>query len=93
MRIDRGSGWSDRQIREFAKRFAFANKSAWHAYVTDVREALIDSFVLLVVLGQDRDVGVPVDEVGSLRSRLGLRLATHHGMCNVIAEQRDGDTV
>ena len=73
------------QVREFAKRFAYANKAAWHAYVPDVREALIDAFVLLVVLGQDR-TGVQVDEVRLFRCRLGLRLATHHRMPNPIAE-------
>jgi hypothetical protein len=84
-----GCGWNDMQIREFAKRFAYANKASWHAYVTDVREALIDSAVLLVVLGQDRagvKVDVKVDEVRSLRSRLGSCLAAHHRMPNAIAE-------
>ena len=67
-----GSGWSDMQVRYFAKRFAFANKSAWHAYVDGVREALIDSFILLIVLEQDRS-GVQVDEIRSTRSsRFGL---------------------
>ncbi len=79
------------QIREFAKRFTYANKAAWHAYVPDVREALIDSFVLLAVLGQDR-AGVPVDEVRSLRRRLGVRLATHHSMANAIAEQAEQES-
>lgn len=78
------SGWQDMQVREFAKRFAYANKSAWHAYVPDVREALIDSFVLLVVLGKDA-TGVQVDEIRALRNRLGLRLATHYSMPNPIA--------
>lgn len=83
------SGWNDMQIREFAKRFAYTNKAAWHAYVADVREALVDSFVLLVVLGQDR-TGVEVEEIRSLRSRLGLRLAAHHHMPNAIADQCAG---
>lgn len=81
------SGWSDGQVREFAKRFAFANKAAWTAYVDDVREALIDSSVLLIVLGQDR-IGVDVSEVRSLRTRIGVRLASKHAMSNPIAEQK-----
>ncbi len=83
------SGWQGMQVREFAKRFAYANKAAWHAYVPDVREALIDSFVLLVVLGQDA-TGVQVEEIRSLRIRVGARLATHHSMPNPIADQQTG---
>lgn len=80
------------QVREFAKRFAYANKAAWHAYVPAVREALIDAFVLLVVLGQDR-AGIQVEEVRSLRCRLGVRLAAHHHMSNTIADQCAGSEV
>jgi hypothetical protein len=83
---DRETGWSDAQVREFARRFASANRAAWHAYASDVREALIDSFVLLVVLGQDR-LDVQVGEVRSLRSRLGVRLAGSCAMPNAIADQ------
>lgn len=87
---DLGNGWNDGQIREFAKRFAYANKAAWHAYVPDVREALIDSFVLLIVLGQDRS-GVSVDEIRSLRMRLGARLADKHQMPNPVHDQQRKD--
>ena len=72
-------GWNDMQIREFAKRFSYANRAAWHAYVPNVRDALIDAFVLSVVLGQDR-LGIQVEEIRSLRRRLGARLAAHHRM-------------
>lgn len=78
--------WTDGQVAEFAKRFAFANKACWPAYVDDVREALIDSSVLLIVLGQDRH-GVPIDEIRALRLRLGARLAAKHKTANPIAEQ------
>ena len=79
------SGWQNMQVHEFAKRFAYAHKPAWHAYVPDVREALIDSFVLIVVLGQDA-TGVQVDEIRSMRNRLGMRLATFHNMQNPVAD-------
>lgn len=78
--------WTDGQVAEFAKRFACANKACWPAYVNDVREALIDSSVLLIVLGQDRH-GVAIEEIRALRSRLGARLAAKHSMANPIAEQ------
>jgi hypothetical protein len=77
--------WTDQQVREFGSRFAAANKAIWPAFVDDVREALIDSFVLLLVLGQDRD-GVRVEEIRSLRTRLAVRIATHHRMPNQTAE-------
>lgn len=83
------AGWEDRQVAEFARRFAFTNKACWPAYVDDVREALIDSFVLLVVLGQAREA-VSVDDVRSLRTRLGTRLAEKHQLPNPTAnESRD----
>lgn len=74
-------GWSIGQVKEFAKRFAYTHKGAWHAYVSDVREALIDSFILLIVLGQDKDA-VHVESIRSLRQLFGHRLATHHSMYN-----------
>lgn len=82
------SGWSDGQVTDFAKRFAFANKATWPAYVDSVREALIDSFVLLVVLGQERS-GIELGEIRSLRTRLGIRLSAKHQMANTIAEESD----
>jgi len=80
------SGWSDHQIGNFARRFSEKHRPCWPAYVADVREALIDSFVLLVVLGQDR-IGVDLGEVRSMRDRLGILLATKYGMRNPIAEE------
>jgi hypothetical protein len=77
--------WTDQQVREFGKRFAFAERATWPAYVDDVREAKIDSFVLLLVLGQDRD-DVRVDEIRSLRTRLAVRISAHHQMANPTAE-------
>ncbi len=79
------SGWSDGQVREFARRFARSHRACWPAYVPTVREALIDSFVLLVVLGQDRS-DVAVEEVRSVRSRLGACLS-RSGMPNPVGDE------
>ena len=62
-------GWSVQQVKSFARRFATTHRPAWHACVPEVREALVDRFVLQVVLGQDRHA-VAVSEIQSLRSRL-----------------------
>lgn len=79
------SGWSDGQVRDFARRFAERHRPCWPAYVSDVREALIDQHVLLIVLGQDR-LGVDLGEVRSMRDRLASALATKYGMRNPTAD-------
>lgn len=79
------AGWSDLQVRDFARRFAEQHRPCWPAYVADVREAMIDSFVLAIVLGQDR-AGVDLAEVRSMRDRLGGLLATKYGMRNPTAD-------
>lgn len=83
------SGWSTSQVNEFAKRLAYRERACWPAYVDDVREALIDSEVLSVVLGQDshRSGGILVEEIKRLRNGIGVRLASKHGMPNVINDQ------
>lgn len=81
------NGWDDDQIREFASLFAKEHKPAWLAYVPRVREALIDSFVLLTVIGTR--AGAPVEEIRSLRTRLGKRLAKAHRMPNPVANVGD----
>ncbi len=82
------SGWTDAQVQTFGRRFAVSHKATWPAYVADVREALIDSFVLLIVLGQDRSSGaVEIKEIQSLRTRLGIRIARAHWMANPTVEQ------
>lgn len=73
------SGWADNQVAEFAKRFAKQHAAAWHAYVPAVREAFLDSFVLMIVLGQDRDE-LQVKDIRSLRVRLCARLTRRHRM-------------
>jgi hypothetical protein len=78
--------WTDRQVREFGKRFASSSKAPWPAFVDEVREALIDSFILLLVLGQDCD-DVKLEEIRSVRTRLAVCIATKHQMTNPTAEQ------
>lgn len=73
--------WTDTQVDLFARRIRDLYSAAWHAYVGHVREALIDSFVLTIVLGQlGKDHTVAVAEIRSLRARVGSRLATKYKM-------------
>ena len=80
------SGWADGHVREFARRFAALHRPSWPVLVPDLREALIDSFVLMVVLGQSGD-SVGVGEIRSLRTRLATQLAEHHKMPNPTATE------
>jgi len=75
------TGWTDDQVRHFAKRFASFHKTSWHAYVADVREAFIDSFLFAIVLGQDRH-DVAVADMRSLRTRMTHLLGSKHNMPN-----------
>jgi hypothetical protein len=75
------AGWTDGQVSEFARRFAAVYRPAWSAYVDHVREALIDSFVLGVILGQDK-LGIDLGEVRSMHSRLSRILKLSHRMAN-----------
>ncbi len=89
------SGWTDGQVREFARQFAFSNKATWPAYVDDVRDAMIGHHVLNVVLGQDRSGrhdDVSIREIRSLLLRLARVLSDKHHMASPLAEQaRDAD--
>lgn len=79
------SGWTDGQVREFAKRFAGVNRPIWPVLVGAMRESVIDSFVLMVVLSQDRG-DVQVGEIRSLRTRLAVELAAKYRMPNPTAD-------
>ena len=72
------SVWSDGQCAEFARRFAqSAEGRAWWAFVDDVREALIDAFVLSIVLGQDKGAA-NVEDIRAMRVRFVRKLAIKH---------------
>lgn len=73
------SGWSDGQVRMFAKRIADKYRAAWFVLAPEIREAVVSEFVLLIVLGQDK-VAVSVDEVRALRIGICQRLKSHHRM-------------
>jgi hypothetical protein len=64
----------------FAKHFARSdNGLAWWAFVDDVREALIDTFVLNIVFSQDKgEVGI--EDIRALRARIVHRLGSKHGL-------------
>lgn len=79
-------GWSQGQVNTFARRFAqSAEARSWWAFVDDVREALIDKFVLEIVLGQDRD-DVSVTAIRELRLGIARRLQSNHGIRNLHGE-------
>ncbi len=72
------SGWTDGQCAEFAQRFARSSEGrAWRFFVDDVREALIDRFVLNIVLAQEKGE-IQVVDIRSMRMRLAHRLAVKH---------------
>lgn len=72
------SGWTDGQCSEFARRFARSPEGrAWFFFVDDVRDALIDQFVMNIVLAQEKGE-IQVADIRSLRARLAARLATKH---------------
>lgn len=73
-------GWSAPQVHGFAKQLARSTLGkSWWAFVPAVRAALIDQFVLGVVLGQDREQ-VPVAAIEQLRGDLRHALAERHAM-------------
>lgn len=79
--------WDNGQIAAFAKQFALQHRPCWPAYVPDVREAMIDSFAMSIVLGQYAD-HITISEIRSLRMRLGVMLGSQRfRMSNPIAEQ------
>lgn len=84
------SGWTDGQVREFARDFAARYRPLWPALVDDVREAMIDSYVLSVVLGQHDEGGVPTAQICSMRSRLAVQLETRWKMSNPGADNEPG---
>src|SRR5262249_30099989 len=72
------SGWSAPQVQGFARQFSRSPEGrSWWAFVPAVRAALIDQFVLGVVLGQDRDQ-VSVAAIEELRVDLRRALARRH---------------
>jgi hypothetical protein len=73
-------GWSAPQVQSFAKQFSRSPEGrAWWTFVPAVRAALIDRFVLGVVLGQDREQ-VVVAAVEKLRVDLRNTLAERYAL-------------
>lgn len=71
------NGWSNEQVTLFAKRFAnSAEGFAWWAFVEEIREALIDTFVLGLVFSQKGEIRI--EDIKSLRKRLVDELANKH---------------
>lgn len=84
------SGWSDGQVRTFAKRIADKYRAAWFVLAPEIREAVVSEFVLLIVLGQEK-VAIEVEEVRALREAICLRLMSHHRMATETAAYEEGD--
>jgi len=73
------SGWSDGQVRTFAKQIAGKYQPAWFLLAPELREAIVSQFVLLIVLAQEK-IAIEVAEVCALRTAICLRLKSHHRM-------------
>ena len=74
------SGWSDGQVRVFAKRIADSKEGrAWWAFPYEIREAIISEVVLSIVFGQDKG-SIQIEDVRALRIAICKRLAEHHKM-------------
>lgn len=83
--MDDKIGWTDEDVMVFALQFATSDiAGAWEYFTNDVREALIESYVLGVLLVDDRE-HFQKSTIASLRGRLGRRLELEHGLKNPIA--------
>lgn len=81
-------GWSAPQVHGFAKQLARSTPGkSWWAFVPAVRAALVDQFVLGVVLGQDRDQA-SIAAVEQLRHDLRRALAERHAM--IVSDDEEG---
>lgn len=66
------SGWDKDQIKLFAKTIRKDLGQAWDFMVPQVREAMVDSFILRIIFSQRGDV--PVNDVKTLRHNLLVQL-------------------
>jgi hypothetical protein len=79
--------WGSGQIATFAADFArSAEGRAWWAFVDDVREAIIDSVVLKIVLSGRNENTISLGAIRSLRRRFAQRLQAKHGLRNQAGE-------
>lgn len=70
-------GYSDAQVRDFAKRFAKSEQArAFPLLTAEVRSALLLVYVAEVAAGNERDV--PVIEMFALRNDVARRLREYH---------------
>lgn len=80
-------GWDAGQIATFAADFARSGEGkAWWAFVDDVREAMIDSAVLKIVLSGRDENTISLGAIRSLRKRFAQRLQAKHGLRNQAGE-------
>jgi len=74
------SGWTDSQVRLFAKRIAESPEGkAWWAFPAVIRDAILSHHVLMNVFLQ-RSSEISVDDLRELIVLIERRLASHHGL-------------
>lgn len=85
-------GWDDGEVADLAGRFARVYAASWPTRDGEARSALIDSFVLEVLL-ETSGVEFPfgAGHVADLRSRLAIGLDLHHGMPSLLSLVTRGD--
>jgi hypothetical protein len=75
--------WTDGQVAAFADAFAAQYKATWPAYMAEVRDALITSFVMREVLFRlDASERVSIRMIHSLHERISRRLIVAHRMAD-----------
>lgn len=73
--------WTRQQAKSFAKRIAESKqgRACWWAWPTEVREAIVSEFVLLIVLGQDKGA-VEIEAIRALREMVCEELEQRYRM-------------
>jgi len=73
--------WTQQQAKSFAKRIAESKqgRAVWWAWPTEVREAIVAEFVLMIVFGQDAET-VEIKDVIELRKMICIELDVRHRM-------------
>jgi hypothetical protein len=77
------SGWSNGQVRMFAKRLAGKYQASWFVLAPEIREALVSECVLLIVL-----VDVPDEETALLSAYPTIMQLIDQGRCRCVPHAR-----
>lgn len=73
--------WSPQQAKSFAKRIVESKqgRACWWAWPSEIREAIVSEFVLLIVLGQDKG-SVEIEAIRELREMICEELERRYKM-------------